>query len=262
MPEREEQCLSMTSIYRDIQKKAIEISNDFPPPDFYRDFPDICQSSRDFYASHPVIAQLKSYVSDNIENDFGHGMDHVIKVTIDAGALMLIEGEHAGYSDTALHRRMLITQTAGLLHDIKRKVKDHALVSSKFAAELLKAYPLTQHEVEDIRISIKNHEAFKPVEQLDSPEGNLVSDCLYDADKFRWGPDNFTITVWDMLAFSNAPINRFIDYYPKSVEGIAKIKSTFRTPTGKKYGPQFVDLGIDMGKVIYQYLKDTYGSDV
>ena len=248
----------MKSIYRDIQKKAIEISLDFLPPDFYQDFPVICQSSRDFYESDPVVAKLKSYVSKNIENDFGHGMDHVIKVTLDAGALMLIEGELTGYSDDTLHRQMLITQCAGLLHDIKRKEKEHAIVGSEFASEVLQDYPFSQHEVEDIRLSIKNHEAFKPVEPLDTVEGNLVSDCLYDADKFRWGPDNFTITVWDMLAFSNTPIERFINYYPKSVEGIAKIKSTFRTATGKKYGPQFVDLGIDMGKVIYQYLKDTY----
>ena len=248
----------MKSIYNDIQKKALEIASDFPLPDFYQDFPGVCESSRVFFETDPVVLQLKSFVSNNIENDFGHGMDHVIKVTLDAGALMLIEGASAGFTDKTVQRRMLITQCAGLLHDIRRKEKEHALAGSVFAADLLGDYPLTKNEVEDIRLAIKNHEAFKPVEPLDTPEGNLLSDCLYDADKFRWGPDNFTITVWDMLAFSNTPINRFIDYYPKSVEGLAKIKSTFRTRTGKKYGPQFVDLGIDMGKVIYQYLKDTY----
>jgi hypothetical protein len=128
-----------------------------------------------------------------------------------------------------------------------------------FVRDLLKSYPLVPEEIEDISMAIKNHEAFQPVDNLNSPEANLVSDCLYDADKFRWGPDNFTLTVWDMLAYAKTPIRNFIDYYPKSIEGLARIKTTFRTPSGKKYGPQFIDLGIEMGDLIYTYLKKTYG---
>ena len=253
-----QQQLIMTSIYTDIQKKALEIASGFPLPDFYSDFEHACDQSRQFFETDTTVLKLKAFVEDNIENDFGHGMDHVIKVTLDAGALMITEGTLSGYGEEKLQRRVLIAQCAGLLHDIKRKEKNHALAGSIYAAGLLKSYPFSEKEATDVRMAIKNHEAFRPVEKLPTAEGDLVSDCLYDADKFRWGPDNFTITVWDMLAFSNTPIDRFIDYYPKSVEGLAKIKSTFRTPTGKKYGPQFVDLGIRMGEVIYQYLKDTY----
>jgi hypothetical protein len=248
----------MQSIYSDIQKKALEIASGFAPPDFYRDYKSVCESSRVFFNSDPIVANLKKYVSDTIENDFGHGMDHVIKVTLDAGALLLIEGPRIELKDKALNRQMLITQCAGLLHDIKRKEKDHALAGSLFVREQLKSYPFSPEEIEDISMAIKNHEAFKPVDQLHSREANLVSDCLYDADKFRWGPDNFTLTVWDMLAYSNTPIKRFIAYYPKSVEGLARIKDTFRTPTGKKYGPQFIDLGMEMGESIYAYLQKTY----
>ena len=248
----------MQSMYQDIQKKALEIASRFPIPVFYRDHHAAYESSRVFFNTDPIIANLKKYVSENIENDFGHGMDHVVKVTLDAGALLLIEGPRAGFKNGILQRRMLITQCAGLLHDIKRKEKDHALQGSIFVKDLLRAYPFSQEEILDISMAIKNHEAFKPVDRLDTPEGNIVSDCLYDADKFRWGPDNFTITVWDMLSFSKTPIDRFIDYYPKSVEGLAKIKHTFRTPTGKKYGPAFIDLGIEMGEEIYAYLRRTY----
>ena len=208
-----------------------------------------------FYQTDPIIAKLKAFVVRHIENDFGHGMNHVMKVTIDAGTLMIIEGKHKGYPENVINRRMLIVQCAGLLHDIERKKKEHAICGSEFACNLLQSYPLEMDEVEDIRLSIRNHEAFKPLEKIDSPEGKLVSDCLYDADKFRWGPDNFTETVWDMLAFAGTPIEKFINRYPKGVESLSIIKDTFRTPTGQKYGPQFIDLGVAIGGVIYEYLK-------
>lgn len=248
----------MQSIYRDIQKKAVEIASEFPLPEFYQDYRHIYETSRMFYKTDPIIARLKSYVEDHIENDFGHGMSHVVKVTIDAGTLMMIEAGQRGYPQDRINRCVLIVQCAGLLHDIKRKQKDHAVEGSKFAAGLLQSYPLAPEEIEDIRLSIRNHEAFKEVEKISSAAGSLVSDCLYDADKFRWGPDNFTETVWDMLAFSNVAIDGFIKRYPRGVEGLLKIKDTFRTPTGKKYGPQIIELGVAIGQVIYEYLKETY----
>jgi hypothetical protein len=248
----------MQSIYRDIQKKALEIASGFPLPEFYQGYQPECNISRAFFETDATVSKLRIFVADHIENDFGHGMNHVRKVTIDAGALILIEGRNRGYSREHIDRRVLIVQCAGLLHDIKRKDKNHAVTGSLFAGELLKSYPLTTDEINDVRLSIRNHEAFKEVEEMDTPEGMLVSDCLYDADKFRWGPDNFTETVWDMLAFSDISIDRFVDRYPKSVEGLSRIKNTFRTPTGKKYGPQFIDLGISIGQEIYAWLKKTY----
>jgi hypothetical protein len=248
----------MNSIYRDIHKKALEIASTFSPPAFYTDFHENYEASKIFFETNPVILKLKAYVTNHIDNDFGHGMNHVVKVTIDAGTIIIIESKIAGYTEDEINRLMLIVQCAGLLHDIKRKKKDHAVRGSEFAQELLKSYPLTEDEIEDIRLSIKNHEAFKIQEIVGTLKGALLSDCLYDADKFRWGPDNFVETVWDMLEFSGTPINRFIEHYPISVTGLARIKETFRTKTGKKYGPQFIDLGIAIGQVIYEYLKKTY----
>ncbi|MFO7963373.1 MAG: HD domain-containing protein [Desulfobacterales bacterium] len=249
----------MQSIYRVIQKKAVEIASHFPAPEFYQDYRSVHEASRVFYKTDPIIGKLKSYVESHIENDFGHGMNHVVKVTIDAGTLVMIEAEKRGYSRKRTQRFVLTVQCAGLLHDIKRKQKNHAIEGSRFARQLLQSYPLDSVEIEDIRLAIRNHEAFKSVELLSTPEGALISDCLYDADKFRWGPDNFTETIWDMLEFSNAAIEGFIHRYPVGVEGLSRIKETFRTPTGKKYGPGFIDLGIAMGQEIYHYLKKTYG---
>ena len=75
----------------------------------------------------------------------------------------------------------------------------------------------------------------------------MLSDCLYDADKFRWGPDNFTHTIWDMVGFINPPLKTFVSHYPKGMALLKKIRGTFRSRTGRRYGPQFIDVGIAIG---------------
>jgi len=39
------------------------------------------------------------------------------------------------------------------------------------------------------------------------------------------------------------------------VSGIQRIKETFRTTVGRQYGPEFIDLGVQIGKEIFQYLQ-------
>jgi hypothetical protein len=38
------------------------------------------------------------------------------------------------------------------------------------------------------------------------------------------------------------------------MEFLKKIKDTFRTPTGRKYGPGFIDLGVAIGDELYKEL--------
>ncbi len=39
--------------------------------------------------------------------------------------------------------------------------------------------------------------------------------------------------------------------FKEKMKGIEKIKETFRTDTGKRYGPEFIDQGITIGNAIY-----------
>lgn len=245
-------------IYARIRKRARQIVSRFPSPVFYNDFSREIESSRHYFDTDPVITRLKSYVARHIEDDFGHGIQHSIKVALDAGTLMIIEGCLEGYSDDFTRRRVCIVQCAGLLHDIKRKHKNHATQGAVFAGKILKDYQFTPDEVNNICNAIHNHEAFKSNVAINTPEGELVSDCLYDADKFRWGPDNFTDTVWDMVLFYNPPLSTFLNRYPKGMESLAKIKNTFRTNTGKKYGPQFIDIGLAIGNELFDVIKTEF----
>ena len=248
----------MQPIYARLRERARQIVSTFPSPDFYQNHFKAYEFSRRFFKVDPLIRQLHGFVADNLDDDFGHGLQHAIKVTIDAGALIHIEGLAAGYDESALERRIQIVQCAGLLHDIKRKKKEHAKLGAAHARKVLEYYPLEPEEIEEVCGAIQNHQAFKNKIPIGTSEGTLVSDCLYDADKFRWGPDNFTDTLWDMISFYNPPLSKFMARYPQGMQGLEKIKTTFRTETGRKYGPQFIDLGLAIGHKLYEVIQSEF----
>ena len=248
----------MQQIYARMRQRARQIVTSFPPPAFYQDHRSATALSQHHFENHPVTVQLRAFVAGQLEEDLGHGLEHAVKVALDAGALMIIENKLAGYADNFSNRRVIVVQCAGLLHDIQRKQENHAIQGAAYAKKLLKIYPLDPGEIEDICRAILNHEAFKSTTDIETIAGVLVSDCLYDADKFRWGPDNFTDTIWSMVTFSKTPVARFIEHYHQGMDKIAKIKDTFRSTTGKKYGPQFIDLGLAIGQELFQVIQTEF----
>jgi len=150
----------------------------------------------------------------------------------------------------------LPTLCAGLLHDIKRSQKKHAEKGAIFIQETLRSWDsFHPKEVLCIACAVKNHEAFTKQQPSKTPEDELVSNCLYDADKFRWGPDNFMYTVWDMIESAGVPFSVFVSHYPKGMMALQKIRTSFRTRTGMKYGPQFIDTGLAIGQELYEVIQ-------
>jgi hypothetical protein len=242
------------ALYQRFRERAREIAASLNSPDFYREEAAAVAFSRTVFDLDPLVAVLRRYAAEHLDDDLGHGVLHATKVALDAGALLIIESRPTGPAGEALARRICLVQCAGLLHDIRRKLKNHAECGAEHVRELLRDFPLSAIEIEDICLAIRNHEAFKNTAPVRALEGAILSDCLYDADKFRWGPDNFTDTLWAMVAFSGTPVAQFIDYYPRGMQGLIRIKATFRTPAGRKYGPQFIDRGIAIGEELYRFI--------
>jgi hypothetical protein len=244
--------------YAWLRERARQIASRYPPADFYRDHAAAVAASRALFDADALVAGVRQILCTRLEDDFGHGHLHAAKVAVDAGALMHIEGRAAGDSGAHLERRICIAQCAGLLHDIQRKQANHAEHGASQARELLAGFALASDEIEDVCVAIRNHEAFKSTVAVNTREGELVSGCLYDADKFRWGPDNFTDTLWAMIAFTRPAFCDFVKHYPAGMESLGRIKSTFRTATGKVYGPGFIDLGIAIGEELYQAIRNEF----
>jgi hypothetical protein len=255
---REEQGATMQDIYEEMMAACQKISASFPPPRFYGACTGELQFSRLLFAEDPTIGQCRQWASHRLSENYGHGLDHAVKVAVEAGALVQIEGRQHSLPDSARQEAVILAQIAGLLHDLNRTQKDHARSSAQAAEEILGELSILSLPGQYVIQAIANHEAFTQPDRIDSPVGQMISDALYDADKFRWGPDNFTITLWQMLRSARAPVAPMIHRFPGGMKGIARIKETFRTETGKRYGPEFIDLGLHMGEKIFEFLKERF----
>lgn len=244
--------------YLEAKRLSESIAEELGPPRFYLEKRKEVDASRLIFESHPMILSALEIVRERADR-FGHGLEHVRKVAVDAGALMLIESEISGREE--LERKVLLAHIAGVLHDIKREEPDHARRGAEEAEILLEGFELEGFERRAVVQAIRNHEAFKPTEPLDEPSLQLLSDALYDADKFRWGPDNFTETVWRMVAPMNVPLSALMDHFQPSMDGIDRIKDTFRTLTGREYGPDFIGLGLEIGNRLYAELSRSIGGN-
>ena len=244
----------MDAVYLEIREVARKIVARYPRPDFYGNHPSEVRDSQRFYRSDTAIVRLRKDMDGCLDDDFGHGMGHVKKVAIDAGTLVIVESRLAGHAEDRVQRNLLMAQCAGLLHDICRKEKFHAEKGAETALQILKAYPLVPEEIALVCTAIRNHEAFARLERLPAQPAQMISDCLYDADKFRWGPDNFAHTIWDMVGFLNPSLEAFVAHYPKGMALLKKIRGTFRSRTGRRYGPQFIDMGIAIGEELFQVI--------
>ncbi|MHB8092980.1 MAG: HD domain-containing protein [Syntrophales bacterium] len=231
---------------------AREISAEVGEPLFYRERTLERTLSEEFFSSEPLVQDILQIIE--ARGDYlGHGLIHVRKVAIDAGALILAESDE-GISATAVRRMVLLGHLAGLLHDICRREKNHAERGAAEAVKVLTGFPLSDQERLSIAGAIQNHEAFRPLITSDSPEAQLLSDSLYDADKFRWGPDNFTETIWAMTAPHAIPLCELLPKFPAGMQGVEKIKESFRTATGRRYGPDFIERGLEIGRRLYAIL--------
>ncbi len=252
----------MKDIYEEMISASRVIADSFPQPRFYACCREPLNLSRSLYDQDAQVMRCRTLVFSELKDDLGHGKDHSEKVALEAGALAYIEGERLSLKEPLRREACLQAQIAGLLHDLRRSEKDHAKASAFAASSILEGFSFFPTKREYILQAIANHEAFVEPMRIDSPIGQMISDALYDADKFRWGPDNFTLTLWQMLRFSTMPIVPLIHRFPKGMEGISSIRETFRTETGKIYGPEFIELGLKIGEKIYQFLQERFSEEL
>ncbi len=236
--------------YQKLRSSALKLARALPAPSFYEVHSAHVRSAEEALIRHDFILQCRAYL-DESQMECAHGLCHCEAVARDAGVIVLIEAGFLNLDRVDTERLFLSAVIAGLLHDIKRKEADHAVRGSIESEKILSRLGMDLRERQYIADAIRNHEAFQETFERDDRAGQLVSDALYDADKFRWGPENFSTTLWLMVEARNTPIEALHRSFREKMKGIEKIKDTFRTNTGKRYGPEFIDQGIAIGNAIY-----------
>jgi hypothetical protein len=244
-------CSMYYPLYQKLQESAIRAAQALPRPLFYMQHGDAVRRSEEALNTHELVRKCHSRL-DASQLECAHGLCHCEAVARDAGAIILIEGGRRGMDEATIVPLFISAIIAGLLHDIKRREQDHAVQGSIEAEKILRTLSVDERSRVHIAYAIRNHEAFKATCDLDDEEGCMVSDALYDADKFRWGPENFSMTLWLMVESHQTPIESLHRTFREKMKGIEKIKETFRTDTGRRHGPEFIDQGISIGNIIYE----------
>jgi hypothetical protein len=234
------------------RKIAEEIASSLGPPRFYVEKAREVDISQRIFGKDPLIRKGFK-IMETSAGSYGHGLSHAQKVAVDAGAIIINENPSAREGEYP-KRLLLLSHLAGLFHDIKRSSPNHAQAGAEEADIILKDFDITDYERRAVRDAIRNHEAFQPHKKIDDPFLKLLSDALYDADKFRWGPDNFTEMLWDIVIPLDVPLKKLLKHFMPGMKGVEKIGKTFRTSTGKEYGPDFIDLGMKTGVRLYKAL--------
>ncbi|MBM4136634.1 MAG: hypothetical protein FJ241_07360 [Nitrospira sp.] len=240
-----------TLIYGRLKQAALASAENLGIPSFYYDNKTELAASRESLKTNMLLKKCMSYM-DETSMYSGHGISHAEAVAVDAGVVIQIEGRIQNVDFELLKDLVVYVQIAALFHDIKRKEKNHTIAGSDEARRILKGFQIEERYKRYIADAIRNHEAFKKVLESEDEIGKLISDSLYDADKFRWGPDNFITTLWLILDSADVPFETFCENFHKNIHYIERIKTTFRTETGRKYGPEFIDMGIMIGQAIYK----------
>ncbi|MGO9020093.1 MAG: hypothetical protein ACLQVJ_17290 [Syntrophobacteraceae bacterium] len=248
----------MTEVIWKLQRQAQRIASKHPLPEFYSRFNAPLATAKRLFYKHPGAVRLRGMVEPGYNEALGHGIFHCTRVSIDCAALILIETDGDRMKPAALERLMVMGIYSGILHDICRDEQNHAECGAEEAKRILRTFSLSKNEIACISNAIRNHEAFGPSAAADSQWAQLVSDCLYDADKFRWGADTFTHTLWHMMDYQAMSPHDLIEKFPWGMSGTVRIIETFRTPTGRQFGPEIIETGMEIGKEIYRYLLEHY----
>ena len=242
----------MIDIYERLKNEAKEYSSK-KRPSFYDDFAPELSYSKETFFDHPLILRCSEDVIPFLYDEFGHGIHHSKNVAIEAGSIILAE---LYQTNLQLGRNLVVlAQIAGLLHDICRLENDHAVQGAYLSLQILKDYPLSDEDKQLISFAIENHEAFKQNSPSPDFKSELLSGALYDADKFRWGPDNFVTTLWEICDYQEWSMGQILERFPQAFEVINSISDTFKTPTGQIYGPEFIQIGLDVGNYIYRRMR-------
>jgi hypothetical protein len=119
----------MKDIYEEMIAASRDIAASFPQPSFYVCCREPLNLSRSLFDEDAQVMKCRTLVLNELEDDFGHGIDHSEKVALEAGALAYIEGKRLSLEESLRREACLLAQIAGLLHDLRRNEEDHAKAS-------------------------------------------------------------------------------------------------------------------------------------
>ncbi len=236
----------------ELKNMARQLAKKLPVTSFYLDHAAEVEFAWDLFFDHPMILDLQQDSLAFLYDDYMFGIEHSKKVAQDTAAIVL--AEESNLTQGEKRHLALLAQLAGLLHDIQHDEDNHALRSAEAVIPVLENYNLDKRDIELIGKAIAGHENHVDPGNYPDTATKLLCQALYDADKFRFGPDIFPATMWLFCDYESWSLAEIAKQFPKGIHAAKSAKHTFRTSVGKHYGPEIIEQGIGLGETMLQQI--------
>lgn len=236
----------------DLRNEAKKRAKDLPVTAFYLDHATEVSYAWELFFDHPLMRRLQDDCLTFLYDDAMFGIEHSKKVAQEAAAIVM--AEDAGLETDRKKHLALLASIAGMLHDLQRGEDDHAHRSAEAVPDLLKGYPLTAEDVVLITRAVDGHEQRTDPGDYADPSERLLCQALYDADKFRFGPDIFCTTMWLFCDYTSWSLAEMAGQFPKGISVAKTIVPTLRTDIGRSYGSELIEQGIKLGEIMHRRL--------
>ncbi len=137
----------------------------------------------------------------------------------------------------------LLAILAGLLHDATRLDEDGEAKAAELSRSILAQYPLTDEERDIIARAIRDHEIRDGYIPPCDPRAALLSAALYDADKFRYGPDIYVTSLWEFCDYEDMPTPHALKCLSAAENRLPELSGTFRSRPGRSFGEEHLECG-------------------
>lgn len=226
----------------ELKRQARELSGKRPQSAFCLECAEELGHASGMFFDHPLMLRLQGDALGFLNEACGLGVEHGKRVAMDAAALVL--AEPSGLNQEDRRRLALLAEMAGLLHDALRHEDDHAEKGADICLRILRGYPLAPEERVWIAQAVALHEADLPLAESGPEAARLLSGAVHDADRFRFGPDIFSATLWELCECEDWSLEEIGKVFPKGRELAKNFAGAFRTEQGRRYGPALMEEGV------------------
>lgn len=240
------------NILLDLKNHAKKLAKEMPVAAFYLDHATEMAFAWDLFFNHSVLLRLQEDCLAFLYDDYMFGIEHSKKVAHDAAAIIL--SEESGLTQEEKRHLAFLAQVAGLVHDVQRGEDDHAHRSADAVDSILAGYPIEADDVALIVRAVAGHEERTEPSDYPDPPTRLLCQALYDADKFRFGPDIFSTTMWLFCDYNSWSLAETAGQFPKGISAAKAVVHTFRTDVARRYGPELIEQGIKLGETMSRML--------
>jgi hypothetical protein len=230
----------------ELKRRAKDLAAGRPQNAFVMDCAEELGHASTLFFEHPLMQRLQNDALGFLNELYGLGVEHGKRVAIDAAALLLVEP--SGLEQEERRRLALLAEVAGLLHDTMRFEEDHAEKGADLCMRILRGYPFSPEERLWIAQAVALHETALPLAETGPQSALLLSGVLHDADCFRFGPDIFVTTLWELCDCDEWTFEEIAQAFPEGPKRAAALTNGFRTEQGRRYGPGLLIEGLSLSK--------------